>query len=103
MRLKRWAAVTFLFSIVLMASWPLVLGRIPKGASQHEMAVYAIRAQIYIAVVLLAWFITAVLAVFVMRAAREEYLRGSAEALRLLIEGTLDDHKKKADGDHVHD
>lgn len=95
MRLKVWTTGLVIFCGLLMVLWPVVIGLPPKGAPRRELAMYAIKSQIYVAVLLLSLLATAICAVYLIRAIREEYRRGAAEALREMIEGTLADHKGK--------
>jgi hypothetical protein len=43
-----------------------------------------------------SFLITTVLAAFVVKQYRDEFTRSSADNLKMLVEGTLEDHRKKS-------
>ena len=94
MRLK--AVTWFLFALTafLLLGWPFIVGLPPKGASKPVIKQYAIRAEMHMFVLVAAFMGTAVCAALVVRQTRQEYLRDSAQNLKTLIEGTLEDHRK---------
>ncbi len=101
MRLKRWTTALAVWTAVLMVMWPIIVGVPPIDATRRVKARYALRAQVYVPVLLLSLLGTAICSIYVARAARERYLAESAENLRQLIEGTLQDHRKKSEPDEA--
>jgi hypothetical protein len=96
------------FTAFVMLGWPAIVGMPPKArqnaatATQaeqraHRLALkqYAVRAELWLFVLVGSFLGTTVLAALVVRQTRQEVLKLSAENLRELIEGTLQDHKKK--------
>jgi hypothetical protein len=80
-----------------MILWPVLLGLPPKHPTRQELARYALRAEIYVPLILVSLFATAVSSAFLMRAARLQFIEESSENLRQLVEGTLQDHRKKSE------
>ncbi|HTQ12043.1 MAG TPA: hypothetical protein VMI31_18415 [Fimbriimonadaceae bacterium] len=95
MRLK--AACWFFAALtaVLLVGWPFFAGLPRKGAPRSVVAVYASRNEIWLAALVLSFLLLAVFAAMVVRRTRQEYAQESAENLRRLVEGTLEDHRKR--------
>jgi heme/copper-type cytochrome/quinol oxidase subunit 2 len=96
MRLKI-ATTTFLIAgLLLLAGWPWLVGPMPKSSEVGKRAVqeYAVRFGVYIIVVLIVWFVTAMLAVLVARQARQAFREEAMENFQHLMEETLKDHGK---------
>jgi hypothetical protein len=98
-RLKVICCTLAAFTAVMMLGWPQFVGLPPKHAPKPVLKAYAVRLTVSAGVLLISFFGTAVTAALVMRQTREEYLRESAENLKMLIEGTLQDHRKKSGAD----
>lgn len=96
MRLKFWVAGLSVFCVAMMIAWPTVLGPIPRGQGRSALRHYLVGAQIYVTILLVTLFITAFLAVMLARAVRKEYREDTAAAMKELIEGTMEDHKRKS-------
>lgn len=94
MWVKRLFAFCATSSVILMVGWPVLIGTPPKGGTKAEMARYALKAEIYFPLVMVFLLATVIFAYLVGRRAREQYLTESAENLKTLIEGTLEDHRK---------
>jgi len=74
----------------------VLVGLPAKHAPKAELAAYAHTALIWFWALIISFFSTTVFAALVVRQTREEYLEESAENLRSLVEGTLEDHRKKS-------
>ena len=96
MRLKIATSNFLIAGLLLLAGWPWLVGPMPKASEAGKRAVqeYAVRFGIYIIVVLLVWFITAMLAVLVARQARQAFREEAMENFQHLMEETLKDHGK---------
>ena len=94
MRLKIATSTFLIAGLLLLAGWPWLVGPMPKASEAGKRAVqeYAVRFGIYIIVVLLVWFITAMLAVLVARQARQAFRQEAMENFQHLLEETLQDH-----------
>jgi hypothetical protein len=82
---------------ILLLGWPAFVGVPPKGAPKPIVKQYLVRSEIYFAALLASFLGATVFAALVVRQTRNEYMEASAENLRALIEGTLEDHKKKTE------
>jgi type VI protein secretion system component VasK len=81
--------------LLLLAAWPWLVGpQPPASAGRQTLEEYVVRFGIYLILLLLVWFTTAVLAVLSARRARDAYREKAMENLQNLIEGTLQDHGK---------
>lgn len=80
----------------MMVAWPIILGPIPTHGTKSEKRHYLISSEIYMSVLLLALFATLVCAVYLARQIRQEYREGAEKAMRELIEGTMEDHKRRS-------
>ena len=96
MRLKIATSTLLIAGLLLLAGWPWLVGPMPKASEAGQRAVqdYAVRFGIFIIVVLLVWFITAMLAVLVARQARQAFREEAMENFQHLMEETLKDHGK---------
>ena len=96
MRLKIATSTFLIAGILLLVAWPWLVGPVPNSreAGQRAMQEYAVRFGIYIIVLLLVWFVTAMLAIFVARQARQSYREEAMENFQHLMEETLRDHGK---------
>ena len=96
MRLKIATTAFLLFGLALLASWPWVVGPRPAhGAPRVEIAGYATRLMAYMGGTILSFVTAALLAIFVMRRAREAYRSEAKHNLAELLEGTRRDHGRK--------
>lgn len=96
MRLKIATTAFLLFGLVLLATWPWVVGpRPPADAPKPELAAFAVRLMIYMGATIVTFAVTAALALLVGRQARKQYRKEAIDNLRELIEGTLKDHGRK--------
>jgi hypothetical protein len=95
MRLKAacwaFAALTFFF----LLGWPALVGLPQKGAPKRVLKEYAQRSELVFGLMIGSFLVTTVLAGLVVRQYRQEFMRDSSENLKSLIEGTLEDHRKK--------
>ncbi len=80
----------------LLLGWPVLVGLPPKHAPASLIKQYALHTGIWLAALLLSFLTFTVLVAFVVRQMRQEYLEESADNLKALIEGTLEDHRKKS-------
>lgn len=99
MRLKIafWAFVVL--TVALLGAYPVVVGVPPRNAPRKVLREFAVRNTIYFPALLVGFLGSAVTAILVVRQTKLEYARESAENLRALIEGTLNDHRKKSEDD----
>jgi len=81
---------------LILIGWPALAGLPPKGAPRAVVAHYAARNEYWLAELVVSFLATAVFAALVVRQTRLEYAQESAENLRRLVEGTLEDHRKKS-------
>jgi hypothetical protein len=96
MRLKVacWAFAALTFAVLI--GWPAIVGKPPKGAPRRELKQYARKAEVAFGVMVGSFLVTTVLAGLVVRQYRQEFMQESAENLKMLVEGTLEDHRKKS-------
>lgn len=80
----------------MLIGWPVLVGLPPKGATRHVLIQYAVRSEIWFWVLIISFLLATIFAALVVRQSRQEYLSESADNLRALIEGTLEDHRKKS-------
>ena len=99
MRLK--AACWFFVALtaVLLLGWPAFAGLPPKGASRAVVAGYATRTEYWLAALIVSFLALVVFSALVVHRMRQEFVQESAENLRRLVEGTLQDHKKKSESE----
>ncbi len=96
MRLKIATTASMITGLVLLAMWPFIMGaKPPSGAPNRAIEEYAARAMAYFGLLLIVFFVTIVLAWFVLRQTRREFVIKSSENLENLIEATLEDHAKE--------
>ncbi len=74
----------------------MILGPIPKGQSKTALRHWLIGSQIYVSILLICLFLTLVFAVLLARSIRKEYREKASDAMKELIEGTMEDHKRKS-------
>jgi hypothetical protein len=95
-RLKIATTISMVFGVGMLVFWPWLLGQAPgQSAPRAQMEEYAFRFLIYVAVLLINFFVTVVLSYLMLRKVREEFLEQSKENLQHLMEETLRDHAKK--------
>jgi len=99
MRLKAACWSLAVLTAVLMIGWAQFVGLPPKGAPKPVVRRYLIRAEVCFGLLLASFLGTTITAALVVRQTRQEYLRESADNLKFLIEGTLQDHRKKSGSD----
>lgn len=97
MRLKIATIAFTAFSLLLLISWPLFVVPPPslKAASKHVQASFVVRSGTYVMLLLVSWFVTAVLSWLLFSRIREEYRAQTVANLKELLEGTLQDHEHK--------
>ena len=96
MRLKIATTASMITGLVLLAMWPFIMGaRPPSDAPKRIIQEYAARAMAYFGLLLIVFFVTIVLAWFVLRQMRREFVVKTSENLENLIEATLEDHAKE--------
>lgn len=91
----------FLTGVGLLGAWPWLVGPHPSGpdVTRAVLESYAVRLTVYMAAILLFFFLTAVFALLTVRRARIEYRDQARANLQELIEGTLRDHERKKRSD----
>ncbi|MFI5384969.1 MAG: hypothetical protein ACHQ50_02515 [Fimbriimonadales bacterium] len=99
MRLKAVCWALAALTVILLVGGPVVIGMPPRGASKLVLRDYAVRSEVWFTALMISFLGTTVSAALVVRQSRQEYLRESAENLRALIEGTLEDHRKKSESE----
>lgn len=92
MRLKIFTTGFVILGVLLLLSYPVLVGPVPKGEGRQALAEYALRFGLYVIGSLLVWFTTAVLAVIAARRARQAYREEAMENFQHLMEETLRDH-----------
>ncbi|HVT13912.1 MAG TPA: hypothetical protein VHE55_16740 [Fimbriimonadaceae bacterium] len=97
MRLKALCWALAVFTFLLLIGWPVFVGLPQRGASKPVLRQYLTRSEIWFTALMVSFLGTTVTAAFVVKQSREEYLEGSADNMRRLIEGTLEDHRKKGE------
>jgi|CXWL01.1.fsa_nt_gi ribose/xylose/arabinose/galactoside ABC-type transport system permease subunit len=96
MRLKIATTACMVTGLVLLAMWPFIMGAKPDAkAPNRAMQEYAAKAMAYFGLLLIVFFVTILLAWFVLRQTRREFEAQTSENLENLIEATLNDHAKK--------
>ncbi len=96
MRLKIATSASMITGLVLLAMWPFIMGARPSSdAPKRAIQEYAARAMACFGVLLIVFFVTIVLAWFVLRQTRREFVLKTSENLENLIEATLEDHAKE--------
>jgi uncharacterized membrane protein (DUF485 family) len=95
-RLKASCWAFALLTVFILLGFPSLVGLPPKHAPVPVVKNWGVRAEVYVAALLVAFLTTTVLAALVVRQTRQEYLDESAKNLRELVEGTLEDHRKKS-------
>jgi type VI protein secretion system component VasK len=95
MRLKVVTTAFVILGVLMLLSYPWIVGPVPKGQGKEALAEYAMRFGIYIILSLLVWFTAAVLAVVTARRARQAYREEAMENFQSLMEETLKDHGRK--------
>ena len=93
--LKTLTTILLIFGLLLMRYWPAMIGHVPDHASMLERKRLLLRYTIYFTLLVTDFFATMVCAWVLVRRARIQAIEESRENLRLLIEGTLHDHKGK--------
>jgi len=95
-RLKIATTAFLVFGLLLVLGWPWLVGpRPPEGSPKQELAAYVTRLVFYLGGTLVVFFVTAVLAVLVLRRVREEFRQEAMRNLEELLEGVRRDHAKK--------
>lgn len=97
MRLKALCWSLAALTAFLLLSWPALVGVPPKGSTNAKKKEYVVKTEIWFAALIVSFLGTTISAALVVRQTRQEYLKDSAENLKSLIEGTLQDHRKKSD------
>lgn len=96
--LKFWTTALLVFGLLLLMGSPILLMRRPvPGAPRDVRAVFAITMTTYVVVLLLVFFAVTYLSWRLIVKQREEYQAKHLENLKELVEGTLQDHQKKAE------
>jgi hypothetical protein len=79
----------------LLLGWVPFVGLPPKNAPRADLRAYAVKTELYFFALIGSFIATTVFAALVVRQTRREVREEAAENLRTLIEGTLQDHRKK--------
>jgi hypothetical protein len=86
----------FLLGLVLLVSWPWIVGGQPaRSAPERERLAYVLRFGLYLAGTIVTFFLAALAAFFTARRARNMLREEAKENVRELIDGTLEDHAKR--------
>lgn len=95
MRLRLATTVALVFGLVLLLSWPFVVGQRPApNAPRQQIARYGIRVLAYFGVTAGVWLTTAVFAFLTLRQTRDQFVDEAKRNVRTLIEITLADHAR---------
>lgn len=97
MRLKALCWGFAAMTAILLLGWPAFVGMPPKGAARPQLRAYALKAELYFCGLLASFLATTVFAALVVRQTRQEVREEAAYNMKLLIEGTLHDHRKKSE------
>ena len=93
MWLKTLTSTLVAFGFLMIAGWYWVLGPAPK--SRPQFVRYGERATIYTSVLIVDLIGAGIGSVLIMRQARMQYREAAMDNLKMLIEGTLRDHKSQ--------
>lgn len=93
--LKVLTTILLIFGLAMMLAWPAMVSHIPEHAALIQRKRLLLRYTIYFSTLISDFFATMVCAWVLVRRARLQAIEESRENLRLLIEGTLHDHKAK--------
>ena len=94
--LKVLTTALLIFGLLLMLFWPAMIGHLPTHATAAARKYLLLRYTLYFTTLVTDFFATMVCAWVLLRRARIQALEESRENLRMLIEGTLNDHKSKS-------
>lgn len=93
--LKVITTACLLMSLLLAILWPRMLNsRPPKGAPRTDIRRFAKQFLIYNTVVIVSLGGASIGAILIMRQAREEYRKLAKDNMKLMVEGTLHDHRR---------
>ena len=101
MWLKLFTTAMLLITLLLLIERPAIVGPVPhRPAKRLEALAYSERALAFTGVLIVSITSAGVGSILLVRRANEEYRQLSMANMQALIEGTIEDHKKKAsDGD----
>lgn len=96
MRLKILTTSSLICGVLMLFSWPFLLGpRPPRGAPKLEIARYAERYLVLFGLTAIVFVLTAFFAWLMIRQERLRFLDRTRENLGELVEGTLKDHARE--------
>jgi uncharacterized membrane protein YedE/YeeE len=96
MRLKVWTTAFMVFGLLLLASWPFIVGKSPgEHATKREHLQFAVRYGLYIIALLLTFATSAIMAIATVGQARKQFREQTRKNFEELVEGTLQDHARK--------
>lgn len=86
---------------VMLVAWPWAVGPKPsRGASHAVYRRYASRSTVYLTGLLVTFVGSGVGSYLLLKSVREEYADSMQQNLKVLIEGTLQDHGRKENDSH---
>lgn len=97
MQLKYWTSALLAFGITLVMAAPFLLSDKPQNMRSPDGQFYVLKFGIYTVVTAFVWVSVAVCALLLIRAIRRQMMEERELNLRLLMEGTLNDHAKRAE------
>ncbi len=87
-------------TLVLLIERPVLIGKIPaRPAKRIEVLAYSKRALAFTGFLIVAVSCAGVGSIVLVRRANAEFRRQSLENMKSLVDGTIDDHKKKSTED----
>lgn len=95
MRLKVLTTAFMVLSLALLLGMPWMLRSRPKDGDRREVVAFARRLLVYEGALVIALAATGITAILIVRRAREEYRKASHDNLQILLEGTLEAHRRK--------
>ncbi len=98
MRLKVVTTALLLFGVVLLITWPWMLGVRPAAdAPEPERLRYLLRYGLYFLALIITFFAAGLGGFLIARRQRAEFREEAMDNLAHLIEDTLEDHAKPDD------
>jgi uncharacterized membrane protein (DUF485 family) len=95
MPLRVVTTVLMIAGLVLVFSFPWLVGPRPESASARDLESYTVRFGVYVMSLLILFFTTMVMAFIAIRRAQAEFRETSLQNMQELVEGTLRDHQQK--------
>jgi len=94
--LKIFTSAMLLITVILMVGRPILVGPLPhRPAKRSELLVYSERALAFTGMLIVSLSSAGVGSIVLVRRANAEYRRLSMENMQVMLEGAIEDHKKK--------